>query len=75
MPVFASVTAGSVNPAAIYVVCTIYTPTNNVVPIKYLYQKNHIQIFYMPISSTIICISRRTVAGRHCVSSRPFLCT
>ena len=37
--------------------------------------KNHIQIFYMPISSTIICISRRTVAGRHCVSSRPFLCT
>ena len=30
-----SVTAGSVNPAAIYVVCTIYTPTNNDVAIQY----------------------------------------
>ena len=29
MPVFASVTAGTVCPAAIYVVCTIYNPTNN----------------------------------------------
>ena len=35
MYVFASVTAGSVNPAAIYVVCTIYTPINNAVPIQY----------------------------------------
>ena len=75
MYVFASVTAGTVCPAAIYHVRTIYNPTNNDVPIQYLYQKNHIQIFYMPISSPIICISRRIVAGRHCVSSRPFLCT
>ena len=36
MHVFASVTAGTVCPAAIYVVRTIYNPTNNVVPIKYL---------------------------------------
>ena len=35
MPVFASVTAGSVNPAAIYVVRTIYIPTNNDGPIQY----------------------------------------
>ena len=35
MYVFASVTAGSVNPAAIYVVRTIHTSTNNVVFIKY----------------------------------------
>ena len=37
MPV-SSVTAGSVNPAAIYVVRTIYIPTNNVVPMQYLPQ-------------------------------------
>ena len=39
--VFASVTAGSVNPAAIYVVRTIYNPTNNVVLIKYRTQNPH----------------------------------
>ena len=66
MHVHVSVTAGSVNPAAIYVVRTFYTPINNAVFKQYFHQKNHIQIFYMPISSTIICISRRTVAGRHC---------
>ena len=42
MYVFASVTAGSVNPAAIYVVRTIYIPTNNVVPIKYLHHSSHL---------------------------------
>ena len=36
MPVFASVTAGTACPAAIYVVQTIYTPTNNDVLIKYI---------------------------------------
>ena len=36
MHLYASVTAGSVNPAAIYHVRTIYNPTNNVVPIQYL---------------------------------------
>ena len=36
MHVFASVTAGTVCPAAIYVVRTIYTPTNPVVSIQYL---------------------------------------
>ena len=41
MHVFASVTAGSVNPAAIYVVRTIYNPTNNVVLIKYRTQNPH----------------------------------
>ena len=35
MPVFASVTAGTVCPAAIYVVRTFYTPINNAVPIQY----------------------------------------
>ena len=41
--VFQNVTAGSVNPAAIYVVSTIYNPTNNVVPIKYVNKiSNHI---------------------------------
>ncbi len=39
---YASVTAGSVNPAAIYVVRTIYNPTNNVVPIKYLHHSSHL---------------------------------
>ena len=41
MYVFASVTAGTVCPAAIYHVRTIYTPTNNVVPIKYLHHSSH----------------------------------
>ena len=42
-PVYAAVTAGSVNPAAIYVIRTIYNPTNNVVPIKYVNKiSNHI---------------------------------
>ena len=35
MPVFAYVTAGTVCPAAIYVVRTIYNHTNNDVPIQY----------------------------------------
>ena len=42
MHVFACVTAGSVNPAAIYVVRTFYTPTNNDVPIQYLHHSSHI---------------------------------
>ena len=42
MHVFASVTAGSVNPAAIYHVRTIYNPTNNVVPIQYLHHSSHL---------------------------------
>ena len=36
------VTAGTVCPAAIYVVRTIYNPTNNDVPIKYLHHSSHI---------------------------------
>ena len=36
MHLYASVTAGTVCPAAIYHVRTIYNPTNNVVPIQYL---------------------------------------
>ena len=43
MHLYASVTAGTVCPAAIYVVRTIYNPTNNVVPIKYVNKiPNHI---------------------------------
>ena len=42
MHLYASVTAGSVNPAAIYVVQTIYIPINNVVPIKYLHHSSHL---------------------------------
>ena len=42
MHVFASVTAGTVCPAAIYVVQTIYIPTNNVVPIKYLHHSSRL---------------------------------
>ncbi len=42
MHVFASVTAGTVCPAAIYVVRTIYIPTNNVVPIQYLHHSSHL---------------------------------
>ena len=41
MHVFASVTAGTVCPAAIYVVRTIYTPTNNVVFKQYIPKKPH----------------------------------
>ena len=37
----ASVTAGTVCPAAIYHDCVIYNPTNNAVSIKYLAQKPH----------------------------------
>ena len=36
MHVYASVTAGSVNPAAIYQARKIYTPTNPALFIKYL---------------------------------------
>ena len=42
MFIYTAVTAGSVNPAAIYVVCTIYTLTNNDVPIQYLHHSSHI---------------------------------
>ena len=42
MYLYASVTAGTVCPAAIYVVRTIYNPTNNVVPIKYLHHSSHL---------------------------------
>ena len=38
------VTVGSVNPAAIYVVYTIYNSTNNGVYIKYITKKYHINI-------------------------------
>ena len=41
MHVFASVTAGTVCPAAIYVVRTIYIPTNNVVFKQYIPKKPH----------------------------------
>ena len=41
MHVFASVTAGTVCPAAIYVVRTIYNPTNNAVFKQYLPKKPH----------------------------------
>ena len=41
-----TVTAGTVCPAAIYVVRTIYNPTNNVVPIQYLPQ-NPIQFIHI----------------------------
>ena len=42
MYLYASVTAGTVCPAAIYVVRTIYIPTNNVVPIQYLHHSSHL---------------------------------
>ena len=41
MHVHASVTAGTVCPAAIYAVQTIYIPTNNADYIKYRTQKPH----------------------------------
>ena len=41
----ASVTTGSVNPAAIYVVYTIYNSTNNGVYIKYITKKYHIPLY------------------------------
>ena len=56
MPVFASVTAGTACPAAIYVVCTIYTPTNNDVPIQYLHQLSN----------------QKNYHTHHCVSSKFF---
>ena len=61
--VFQNVTAGSVNPAAIYVVSTIYNPTNNVVPIKYRTKiPNH--IYNPPIN---VCSPERNGAS-HCAA-------
>ena len=42
MPVFASVTAGTVCPAAIYVARAIYNPTNNAVSIQYFHRTSSI---------------------------------
>ena len=47
MYVHASVTAGTVCPAAIYVVRTIYTPTNPVVSIKYLTKNIKNYLFHL----------------------------
>ena len=42
MHLYASVTAGTVCPAAIYAVHKIYNPTNNAVSIKYLHHSSHL---------------------------------
>ena len=52
--VSASLTAGSMNPAAIYHVHTIYIPTNNAVPIKYRTKQ---QIHISPPTLTAYLIS------------------
>ena len=54
MHVHASVTAGTVCPAAIYAVQTIYIPTNNADYIKYRTKKS--EQFLSP--SIIVCLSK-----------------
>ena len=72
MHVFASVTAGTVCPAAIYVVRTIYIPTNNVVPIQYLHHSSHlfaaIHFFTRSVTKSKISTSpvKKLVAATFC---------
>ena len=71
----ASVTAGTLCPAAIYAVYTIYNTTNNAAPIKYLPQKISPTNIPTPKRFPILYIRNRDVARRFCESSRPFLYT
>ena len=62
----ASVTAGTLCPAAIYAVYTIYNTTNNAAPIKYLPQKISSTNIPTPKRFPILYIRNRDVARRFC---------